>query len=612
MVSEPVVFIPNPIFDLAEKFIHQTSRSIFLTGKAGTGKTTFLKKIKAETTKNTVVVAPTGVAAINAGGITIHSFFQLPFSPFVPVSKGMFDRTLSDRYTLLQNLRIESEKRAMFRDLELLIIDEVSMVRCDVLDSIDIILRHFRRKEYIPFGGVQVLFIGDLFQLPPVVQPSEWSILREFYKSPFFFDAHVIQEVQPLYIELKKIFRQRDALFIEILNRVRNNEVMSRDIDLLNERYDPTFAPPPEEKYVTLTTHNQKADKINTDELNKLRAHEHFFHASVEGDFPERSYPTDKTLMLKVGAQIMFVKNDTEKIRRYYNGKIGTVSRIETGQIFVVFPGEEGELELNKDSWRNMRFTYNSGNKSIDEEVIGTFTQYPVRLAWAVTIHKSQGLTFEKAIIDAGSSFASGQVYVALSRCTTLEGMVLKSTISRQSVMTDQRVLAFAAAELSEDKLKPLLNIGQQQYIIDGVTKLFDFTTAREELDEFRDFIESRKSIDKEEAYSVVDAVDDKLARLQEIAVKFSMQLRGLVAQEDFAGARKRIEQGTTYFQENLTTDILPPLEDYYERVRERKKVKKYIKTLKELISFLKTYVELLNKAITLSVNIGKKQGSDS
>jgi ATP-dependent exoDNAse (exonuclease V) alpha subunit len=606
MVSEPVVYISNPIFELAEKFIFQTSRSIFLTGKAGTGKTTFLRKIKASTIKNTVIVAPTGVAAINAGGTTIHSFFQLPFTPFIPVSKGTYDKTLSDRYSLLQNLRIESEKRNMFRDLDLLIIDEVSMVRCDVLDSIDVILRHYRRKEHLPFGGVQVLFIGDLFQLPPVVPQQEWMFLQEFYQSPFFFDAQVIREVRPLYIELKMIFRQRDEQFIEILNRVRNSTITQEDLEVLNQRYDPDFIPQDKEKYITLTTHNQKADKINTDELNKLAEPEAFFAASVEGDFPERSFPTDRLLMLKKGAQVMFIKNDVERVRRYYNGKIGTISRVEDGKIFVVFPDEEGELEVEKDSWRNMKYTYNSGNRSIEEEVVGTFTQFPVRLAWAITIHKSQGLTFEKAIIDAGSSFASGQVYVALSRCTTIEGMVLKSKIFRSSVKTDDRILEFSSLELSEEKLQPILSIEKQQYLVDGLLDVFDFSFIREDVAAVRALAEKRKAADKDGIIDMFDAIEDKISQQQEVALKFSNQLKGMVLQQNFDGIRTRVSQAVDYYQNFILQEWIEPLESHLTNVK-KKKAKKYATKLAELISLMKSCREVLQRARKLSNNIGEE-----
>ncbi len=604
MVEEPVIFISNPLFDLAEKFVLQTSRSLFLTGKAGTGKTTFLRRIKSTTSKNTVVVAPTGVAAINAGGTTIHSFFQLPFTPFIPRNKGAYDSRLADRYSLLQNLRIEKEKREIFRALDLLIIDEVSMVRCDVLDSIDIVLRHFRRREDLPFGGVQLVFIGDLFQLPPVAQPSEWSILRDYYQSPFFFDALVMKELQPLYIELKTIFRQRDENFIGILNRVRSNEVTNEDLKVLNDRFDPGFQPR-EMKYVILTTHNDKADRINTQKLLELTDTARAFQASVEGEFPERIFPTDRNLTLKKGAQIMFVKNDVERVRRYYNGKIGTISRIGEEGIFVEFEGEEGELELVKDSWRNMRYTLNTTTGAIEEEVLGMFTQYPVRLAWAITIHKSQGLTFRHAIIDAGSSFASGQVYVALSRCTTLEGLVLRSTISRSAVITDQRILEFASREMSESRLRPLLEVERQQYIAETVLKIFDLEVLQNAFVEFREFVDGRKTVDKDEAWELLDKLESKSTELTEVGEKFAFQLRHLVIQQDYDSARKRVAQATDYFREQLVKELLGPLEDHKASVAKKKKVRRYLKELSSLISVVNGVRDVLLRTKDLAERIG-------
>src|SRR5690606_13894187 len=381
MVQEFNLDRENRLFLLAEEFIHTTSRSLFLTGKAGTGKTTFLKHIHHTTSKNVVIVAPTGVAAINAGGVTIHSFFQLPFSPIVPpegIKPG--SRSLFERSALLRNLNVDSEKRNIFRELQLLIIDEVSMVRADVLDAIDIILRFFRNKEAVPFGGVQVLLIGDLYQLPPVTQPNDWIILSPYYRSPFFFDSYAWRYSQPLYIELKKVFRQTDPVFIEMLNRIRNARVSTSDLDALNKRFDPVFEPDSDSGYITLTTHNSKADSINESRLRKLDAEEVMFQAEVEGDFPERSFPTDKLLVLKPGAQVMFIKNDISHERRYFNGKIGIVADVGVGKILVRFPEEERLLEVSRDSWRNVRYTFNPLTREVEEEVLGVFTQYPLRL----------------------------------------------------------------------------------------------------------------------------------------------------------------------------------------------------------------------------------------
>ena len=415
MVSEHVVASDNVIFTLAEEFIRKTSRSLFLTGKAGTGKTTFLRHIKETSRKATVIVAPTGVAAINAGGTTIHSFFQLPFSPFIPVEIRGSEQSadMSDKYALLKNLRVESEKRNIFRGLELLIIDEVSMVRCDILDAIDTILRHFRRKPFAPFGGVQVLLIGDLFQLPPVVPEGDWEILKMYYEGPFFFHSKVMQQSRPLYLELKKIYRQTDERFISILNSIRDNTIEEDDLIMLNERYIPHFEPGDDENYIILTTHNHKADAINSNKLSRLDTSLFQFQGEMEGEFPERIFPTDRILNLKVGAQVMFIRNDAEKVRRYYNGKIGRIKRIADDKIVVHFPNETNEIELEKEKWHNIRYAVNSESGQLEEEIIGTFTQYAIRLAWAVTIHKSQGLTFDRVVIDAVDSFAPGQVYVA-------------------------------------------------------------------------------------------------------------------------------------------------------------------------------------------------------
>jgi ATP-dependent exoDNAse (exonuclease V) alpha subunit len=591
MVLDQVVDNDNRVFELAADFIHHTSRCIFLTGKAGTGKTTFLREIKHSSKKNTVVVAPTGVAAINAGGTTIHSFFQLPFSPFVPArTRG----PLFESYGLLQNLRIDTEKRNIFRELELLIIDEVSMVRCDVLDAIDVILRFFRRREDIPFGGVQVLLIGDLYQLPPVVQREEWSLLGQYYQSPFFFDAHVVSEASPLYIELRKIYRQTDPLFIDLLNKIRNNDTTERDIETLNANYKPGFSPEANTGYITLTTHNHKADKINYDALSNLPGEPANFEGEVEGDFPERNYPTDKRLALKVGAQIMFIKNDTERIRRYYNGKIGTVKNIRSGTITVTFPGTEEELEVSKDTWRNVRYTYNAVSNQVEEEVLGTFTQYAIRLAWAITIHKSQGLTFDKVVIDAGNSFAPGQVYVALSRCTSLSGIVLYSRILRQAIRSDDRVIAYSREERTPDQLLPVLIHERQQYKLSALLNVFDWTIATGEVRVFKENVQSRKFIDQEKAQEVFDALESILLEQEEITKKFSLQLRGLLEARDFSQLLARVDAGVEYFCGIVDQKILAGLKEYDAFLAKEKKVKKVRRSLKELISFFYSFKECL------------------
>ncbi|MEO9023022.1 MAG: helix-turn-helix domain-containing protein [Ginsengibacter sp.] len=420
----------NEIFDLAYRFVTETSENIFLTGKAGTGKTTFLKYLKENCSKNIIVAAPTGVAAINAGGVTLHSLFQLPFHPFLPTS--------ANKNELLGKMKFNRRRQDLLRKMELLIIDEISMVRCDTMDAIDTILRSVRRKHELPFGGVQLLCIGDLYQLPPVVQRNEWSILQEYYSSEFFFDSNVIKEQMPLLIELNTVYRQKNDSFIYLLNKVRNNQMSKDDFEDLHQRYYPDFRPSLDEKYITLTSHNNQADLINSRELHKLSLAPFTYEAEVEDDFPENMYPAEGTLILKEGAQVMFLKNDTVS-KKYFNGKIGVIKSLEEDKIMVECDGTD--ISVQKETWENSRYNLNRSDGRLEQETMGTFTQFPLRLAWAITIHKSQGLTFERAMIDAGAAFSSGQVYVALSRCTSLDGIVLLSKIPATAIYSNEHII---------------------------------------------------------------------------------------------------------------------------------------------------------------------------
>ncbi|HYE53487.1 MAG TPA: AAA family ATPase, partial [Chitinophagaceae bacterium] len=491
----------NNNFRKAVAFVNQTNSHLFLTGKAGTGKTTFLRYIRDNCFKKTAIVAPTGVAAINAGGVTIHSFFQLPMGAFLPTGHGnldTFEGKIFNQNSLFKNLRLNAAKRELLRELDLLIIDEVSMVRADTLDAIDAVLRHVRRQPLQPFGGVQVVYIGDLFQLPPVVRPEEWRLLQQYYKSPFFFDALVMQQVPPVYIELKKIYRQSDETFIHILNNIRNNCCTSADLQHLHEYYRPAFIPPVNEHYITLTSHNDKADTINRAELNKLSGRLHIFRAVITGEFNERSYPAEEELQLKSGAQVMFIKNDKGDNRRFYNGKIGIIHSIdEDEQVMISFPGEPELLKLEQEKWQNIRYVFNKEKDTFEEEELGTFTQYPIRLAWAITIHKSQGLTFDKAIIDAGASFAPGQVYVALSRLTGLGGLVLRSRINPDSIRTDERVLNFVQEELPDHRLQETLEQEQQAFIKSTLLKKFDWSKISASAEQHFEEYDARKLLNK-------------------------------------------------------------------------------------------------------------------
>ena len=451
----------NAEFNQALDFVKHTNRLVYLTGKAGTGKTTFLKHLKATSKKNVVILAPTGVAAINAGGETIHSFLQIRPSLYVPNDPRLRETPPdgdTDRSTIYDHFRYRSEKKEILRALDLLVIDEVSMVRCDLLDVVDRLLRVFRGKRNVPFGGVQTVLIGDAFQLPPVAKQEDWNILGQFYSSPFFFSSKVLEAHKPIYIELKKIYRQKEEEFIALLNRVRVSEVSQPEMLVLNGRLDPSFEPDPSKGYITLGTHNAQVDTINEAKLGALETPLFEFKADIQGDFPERSYPTDSRLRLKVGAQVMFLKNNKEA--GVYNGSIGRVTELDDNRVVVTMPDEK-VIVAQKYVWRNIRYTWDKEAHRVREEELGTFTQYPLRLAWAITVHKSQGLTFEKVIADIGSAFASGQVYVALSRCTSFNGLVLKSRIDRSAIKTDRDVIHFAEQETPATLIVEELNSGR-------------------------------------------------------------------------------------------------------------------------------------------------------
>lgn len=458
--------LDNVELNLASEYVRDTGCNIFLTGKAGTGKTTFLRNLKKNSAKRMIVTAPTGVAAINAGGVTLHSFFQLPFGPFVPGSE-CHERNGQRKFKFSQ------EKKQIIKNLDVLIIDEISMVRADLLDSVDAVLRRHRAND-LPFGGIQILMIGDLYQLPPVVKFDEWEVLKYYYSSAYFFSSTALNQTELITIELKHIYRQSDVHFIDFLNRIRNNRLDSAAIGELNKRYMAHFKPREEEGYITLTTHNESADRNNHNRLAALTGSEYPFDAEISGDFPEHAYPAPGTLVLKKGAQVMFLRNDSSPERRYFNGKIGKIIGLNQEIVRILCSGESEEIVVEPITWENIKYSVNRESNEIEEETIGTFKQYPLKPAWAITIHKSQGLTFEKAVIDVQSAFTHGQVYVALSRCKTFNGLVLSSPFPSQGIKIDRVVLDFINRAREHPPSKAQLLEAKKGYFLQLLCQCFD------------------------------------------------------------------------------------------------------------------------------------------
>ena len=530
----------------AMEFAINTDRSLFITGKAGTGKTTFLRNFRKETNKQIAVVAPTGVAAINAGGTTIHSFFQLPFTPFKP--------TPAWQSQLISQIKMSKPRRNVIRELEVLIIDEISMVRADVLDAIDVVLKTIRHRQNEPFGGVQMILIGDMHQLSPVAKTNEWSLISDYYKSVYFFDSHVIQKHPPIYIEFDKIYRQSDNQFIKVLNEVRNNSLSEEGANLLKRRYNCNFTPLPNDHYITLTTHNYSADYINRIELDKLSTPIHEFHARVNGTFPENAFPIAQVLELKEGAKVMFIKNDTETPRRFYNGKIGIVSAIEDDIITVECPGDDYQITVPTLTWENIRYNTNKETNTIEEEIIGTFEHVPLRLAWAITIHKSQGLTFEKAVIDAGKAFSPGQVYVALSRCRSLEGIVLKSPINTESISVDKQVIEFSSLKPDIAYISHELECARKEFETSMLLQLYVFNHIYNSAKSWYRATEGEEQSFNEETLPFVKEINKQLEHINEIGDKFRIQLNQIVGKEDVNKEylSNRLKSSSLYFAEKL------------------------------------------------------------
>ena len=598
--------------------VNQTQKNVFLTGKAGTGKTTLLKKIIETTHKNCAVVAPTGIAALNAGGVTIHSFFQLPPNGFLPddsvspmVTEGL---KLESPRSLRRHFKMSALKKSVIRSLELLIIDEVSMLRADVLDAIDCVLKAVRANKS-DFGGVQLLFIGDLLQLPPIVGNAEWEHLRKYYEGMFFFNALCLKNNPPVYVELQHIYRQSDARFIDLLNHLRDNFMSPDDVDLLQQYVNPTFDAEKNVGYITLTTHNRKADDINQTALNKLKGKTFRYEAFVKEEFPEKMYPLESVLELKVGAQVMFIKNDISPDKNYFNGKMAVVESLYHDAIYVRFPDEDKVIEVDRLEWQNIKYTVNESTKEIEEEVLGTFTHYPIKLAWAITVHKSQGLTFDKAVLDVSQVFAPGQAYVAFSRLRSLDGLVLLEPVRVSHLVNDKSVMEYANSKLSTPEIDEIIAKDTKIYVSEYIQNAYHW----QEIISFGKKIINEINAETERSFKVLNKskIEDFVtlwSTLHEDAQKFIQQLKRitLVDTPDYAFVAQRVEAAQTYFYEKLAQshlDILLLL----EIVKRTKRAKEFYETLAELeekttkaiVKLLKTkpFTQLLSQ----NQNISKK-----
>ncbi|MBC7565809.1 MAG: AAA family ATPase [Pedobacter sp.] len=595
----------DTIFEKVISFIDYTNQNIFLTGKAGTGKTTFLKKIKGQSTKKIIVVAPTGVAAMNAKGTTINSFFQLPPGSFFPgdISLQTLQSGIVSIQSLVTELSYTREKLTLLNELELLVIDEVSMVRCDLLDVIDAILRSIR-KSNSPFGGVQLLLIGDLYQLPPITKREEWSFLSSAYPSPYFFDAIVIRRNPLLQVELTDVFRQTEPEFINILNDIRNNQISNESLTLLNKRHQPDFTPTEDLNPIVITSHNVEANAINKRKLDELAGMEYAFEGEISGEFREFGLQAEQSLKLKEGAQVMFIKNDTGDDRKFYNGKIGKVKSIRNTEIWISFP-QENDLLLEKSSWQSFEYKIDT-EESIIQQQVGEFSQYPIKLAWAVTIHKSQGLTFDHAIIDAGKSFVAGQVYVALSRVRTLNGLILQSKITTESLRSNTEVINYLKPTSIED-MDDLLVISQEKYILDLVLSHFSLYNLQTGLETITSDAEIQKANITEFKLLLIQ-LEKSLSELNAVGTKFQSQVKLLHQQSGFAeqqALQSRVESALCYFTKEITLQLLNPLNKNI-RVKPKNKIQqqiqhmllKYRQSIEYKISMMQYASGLLEKPV--------------
>lgn len=579
-----------PLFELIE----HTHRSVFLTGKAGTGKTTFLNKLVEKTRKKHVVVAPTGIAAINAGGVTIHSFFGLPLRPFLPTTErldGNLGNNISD---LMAHFRYRKDKQKLLRELELLIIDEVSMLRADILDMMDYALRYVRRNS-LPFGGVQILFIGDLYQLPPVVREAE--IIGRYYPTPFFFSAYALKEMNLATIELTKVYRQSDQRFIEMLNAIRDADRSSIDFLELNKRYIPDFDPK-DQPYVYLTSHNRMAEEINRKKLEELASPSYFFEASIHGEFKENQYPCDLNLELKVGAQIMFIRNDSSPDKKYFNGKLAKIIELDEEEITVELDESFEPFTIKKEIWEQKQYSLDT-DKNIKEDVLGSFEQYPIRLARAVTIHKSQGLTFDKVIIDAGKSFTSGQVYVALSRCRTLEGIVLKSQITPEVIFSDHRILDFQDHTQLSEPIESILEKEKYDFQLSKLIQKLEVGWLEEEFLKWTKKSSDNKKLDPLGFKALELRTSLEITHLNQVFRKFTKVISKMKRQFQegelhWESIELKSKGATEFFFKRVFEELFQPIKELHSKTKGTAGLKAFNTLSRDFIEELQSYLEEL------------------
>jgi energy-coupling factor transporter ATP-binding protein EcfA2 len=585
-------------------FINQTNQHIFLTGKAGTGKTTLLKEIIQSTYKRVVVVAPTGIAALNAGGVTMHSMFQLPLASFIPsdypgnyTGQVYFEtpRTLNNHH------RMSREKLSVIRQMEVLVIDEVSMLRADTLDAMDYTLRRVRRSDEV-FGGVQMLFIGDLMQLPPVVKNDEWNLLSKFYPSMFFFQSKAVQKSQPIYIELSTIFRQEDPEFIGLLNRLRDSEMTEKDWQTLDQYVKPNFKLSENPGFVLLTTHNYKADQVNKKSLEALPQAPHKFFAEITGEFPEKIFPVDPNLELKIGAQVMFVRNDQSAQKRYYNGKIGEVEVLTEDSIKVRCHDDNQLIEVELNEWENEKYSTNEQSKELEKEVIGTFVQYPLRLAWAITVHKSQGLTFSKAALDVQDVFQPGQAYVAFSRLQSMEGMVLLNKLRLPKIEKTQELIDYTSKEFNLEAAQKMLDRASEQFMSNYIKQVFNVESFMNIWKQhLNTYFKAKEGSIKAKHANWANNMTDILQPLKEVSQNFQRYIDGNFKKSNYETVNQKIDAAKGYFMKQMeafSVDLMSKLID----LKKQKQTKAYFNELYEIEEQWLLFVQRLSNCHSLVV----------